>query len=67
MTNEQLELGLNGKALNPPARRENRMARAAWWFTQMRQLVSNAVDWTAAPEPRAEQVWLEISHRRQSA
>lgn len=67
MNSEQLELGLNGKLISAPARRESRMKRAQWWFGQMRQLVNSAVDWTAAPEPRAEQAWLEISHRRQSA
>jgi hypothetical protein len=67
MTNEQLELGLNGKLITLSARRESRLTRAQWWFGQMRQLVNNAVDWNPAPEPRAEQPWLEISHRRQSA
>lgn len=67
MTNEQMELGFNAKLIHPLPRRESRAMRAKWWFGQMRQLVNNAVDWTARPEPRAEQAWLEISHRRQSA
>ena len=67
MTNEQLELGLNGKVTTARRPREGRMTRATWWFGQMRQLVNNAVDWTAAPEPRAEQPWLGLSHQRQSA
>jgi hypothetical protein len=33
----------------------------------MRRVVNSAMDWDAAPEPRPEQSWLEISHRRQSA
>ena len=68
MTNEQLELGLGGATpLALPPSRESRMARAAWWFTQMRRMVSAAVDWEAAPEPRPEQPWLQFSHPRQSA
>jgi hypothetical protein len=43
------------------------MARAAWWFAQMRRLVNSAIDWEAAPEPRPAQSWLELSHHRQSA
>ena len=67
LTIEQLELGLDGAI--PPAtpRREGRMTRATWWFTQMRRLVNAAVDWEAAPEPRPEQPWLGLTHQRQSA
>jgi hypothetical protein len=67
LTIEQLELSLDGAKPLVTPRRESRMARAAWWFGQMRRLVSAAVDWEAAPEPRPEQPWLELSHRRQSA
>jgi len=68
MTNEQLELGLDGaRSETAPRRREGRMARAAWWFAQMRRMVGAAVDWEAAPEPPPEQSWLGLSHRRQSA
>ena len=67
MTNEQLELGLGGATpLALPPSRESRMARAAWWFTQMRRLVSAAVDWEAAPKARPAQSWLELPHHRQS-
>ena len=59
MTNEQLDLGLDGAGQKPALRRrEGRMARAAWWFTQMRRMVGAAIDWEAAPEPRPEQTWL---------
>ncbi len=65
---EQLELRLDGaKPTVTPRRERGRMARAAWWFDQMRRLVSAAVDWEAAPDPRPEQSWLGLSHRRQSA
>ena len=66
-TIEQLELSLDGALPAATPRRESRMARAAWWFGQMRRLVSAAIDWQAAPEPRPEQPWLELSHQRQSA
>ena len=49
MTNEQLELGLGGsKFAANPGRRQSRMARAAWWFSQMRKVVDCALDWQAA-------------------
>lgn len=68
MNNEQLELGFEGaQTVSRPPRRESRAARANWWFTQMRRIVSQAIDWEAAPEPRPEQSWLGISHHRQSA
>lgn len=59
MTNEQLELGLNGaKPLCKPGQRQGRMARAAWWFGQMRQVVDRALDWQSVPSGRPEQTWL---------
>jgi hypothetical protein len=56
-TNEQMELGFNG--LRPRAgapRREGRIARAAWWFNQMRDIVGRAME--TAGEPRPEQIWI---------
>ena len=58
-TNEQLELGFNGIRL--PANgthRQGRVARATWWFAQMREVVERAMDWNAAGEPRPEQIWI---------
>ena len=60
-TNEQLELGFN-----PDLRRrgnsspvgEGRIARATWWFAQMRDVVERAMDWNAGIEPRPEQIWI---------
>jgi len=57
-TNEKLELGFNAAPRGNFARRENRIARASWWFTQMRQTVANAMDWSAIAEPRPEQIWI---------
>jgi len=58
-TNEQLELGFNGiKLLTNSTQRKGRVARAAWWFAQMREVVERAMDWNAAGEPRPEQIWI---------
>jgi hypothetical protein len=55
-TNEQLELGFNGTQSRIfGRRREQRVARAKWWFAKMRAAVAGAVDWPAG-EPRAEQI-----------
>jgi len=67
MNNEQLELGIHGNKLQPngngcPARR-NRQARAGWWFAQMRNIVSRAMDWETAGIPRPEQIWIPGAHR----
>jgi hypothetical protein len=63
-TNGQLELGFNGL----PARaktggREGRIARADWWFNRMRAIVESAMDWSAAAEPRPEQIWMPGASR----
>lgn len=58
-TNQQLELGFNTPQRRPPEpKHTDRMARAAWWFAQMRQMVANAMDWQAAGQPPAGQSWL---------
>jgi len=63
-TNNQLELGFNG--IQTPAdgaRCEGRIARAGWWFGRMRNIVENAMDWSAAAEPRPEQIWMPGANR----
>ena len=56
-TNQQLELGFNGtQARIFGRRRETRVARAHWWFAQMRAAVAGAMDWQNASQPRAEQI-----------
>jgi hypothetical protein len=55
--NEQLELGYNGaKLCVKPTGRKGRIARAGWWFAQMRNIVACAADPVA--EPRPEQIWI---------
>jgi hypothetical protein len=67
MNIEQLELGINGKELrmNAPAypATRNRRARADWWFAQMRNIVSRAMDWETVGQPRPEQIWIPATHR----
>ena len=65
-TDNQLELGFNpGSQCRgaTPARREGRIARAGWWFAQMRDIVGRAMDWEAAGEPRPEQIWIPGANR----
>lgn len=57
-TNQQLELGFNGKQLRPAGRRQTRSTRAQWWFAKMRETVANAMDWQAEAAPRPEQIWM---------
>ena len=63
-TNEQLELGFNGTQSRIfGRRREQRMARAKWWFDKMRAAVENAMDWQEAGRPRPEQIWMPGANR----
>jgi hypothetical protein len=43
------------------ARREGRIARAGWWFAQMRDIVERAME--ATGEPRPEQIWIPGANR----
>lgn len=65
-TNNQLELGFNSdgqcqgaNGLQP----HGRIARANWWFARMRNIVENAMDWSAVAEPRPEQIWMPGTNR----
>ncbi len=58
-TDKQMELGFNGATIRMAApRRAGRMARAGWWFAQMRTVVQQAMDWNAVEAPRPEQIWI---------
>lgn len=60
-TNEQLELGFHGaKRCVKPTGRRGRIARAGWWFTQMRAVVSRAAE---VAQPRPEQIWIPGASR----
>ena len=63
-TNQQLELGFNGTQTRIPGRRrEQRVARAKWWFAKMREAVGNAMDWQNEVPPRPEQIWIPGARR----
>ena len=53
---QQLEISFDGTcSFRPVTRRQKRLARAHWWFGQMRQVVNRAMDWEPAQEARTEQ------------
>ena len=63
-TNQQLELGFNGTQTRIfGRRREQRAARAQWWFAKMRAAVANAMDWQNETPTRAEQIWMPGANR----
>jgi hypothetical protein len=65
MNKEQLELGFNAAQNLPlPARPPRRLTRARWWFEQMHSVVDRAFDWSAAPAPRPEQIYLTLARGR---
>ena len=57
-----MELGFGGIKILP-AKREGRIARANWWFSKMRETVADAMDWSNAPGPRPEQIWIPGANR----
>jgi hypothetical protein len=63
-TDNQLELGVDPdsqcRGANP-ARQRGRIARAGWWFAQMRDIVERAME--ATGEPRPEQIWIPGANR----
>ncbi len=62
-TDKQLELGFSGLPRRASAGRECRIARAQWWFARMRNIVEQAMDWSAAAEARPEQIWIPGASR----
>ena len=61
MNKNQLEIPLPVAAYrNPATPVRRRRGRAEWWFNQMRQVVNRAIDWSAAPSPRPEQMPLTL-------
>ena len=62
-TTQQLELGFNGTpASDLGQRREQRVARAKWWFARMRDAVENA--WQEQTQPRPDQIVFAGVNRR---
>jgi hypothetical protein len=66
-TKQQLELGFNGTQTRIfGRRRETRVARAQWWFAQMRAAVSDAISWPPAAPP-SEQFLFSATSRETKA
>ena len=62
---QQLEISFDGTcSFRPVTHRQKRMARAHWWFSQMRLVVNRAIDWEPAGEPRPEQTYLGLPQKR---
>lgn len=66
ITNDsQLELSLSGAPRGARlARRERRLARAAWWFSKMRAVVNDVVACPSAKVARPEQTFLPGAYRQ---
>jgi len=59
--NSQMELELASARSGKSNRnaRKRKPSGANWWFTQMRQAVNHAFDWSSAPVARPVQTYLE--------
>src|SRR5439155_22221893 len=67
MNGKQLEISFDQPIpLRRVARHPRRMARAQWWFAQMRQVVDRAWDWESAPPARIQQVCVSLTHQQGS-
>jgi len=62
----QMELTLEIRVHNRNRRSKKPSRRSGWWFTQMRQVVDRAMDWTPRPTPRVQQVSLFLDRQSQS-
>jgi len=64
MKNQQLEISLKSSACRRPMPlRQRRVARARWWFSQMRRAVDEAIEWKPA-SPQANQTRLPLAQDR---
>jgi len=59
--NSQMELELAAAKSRKSYRnsRKRKPSGANWWFTQMRQVVNHAFDWSTAPAARPVQTYLD--------
>ena len=65
MNKHQLEITLPTATCRRPGNyRQRRVSRARWWFSQMRRVVDQAVEWTPAPAVRPEQAKLPLARGR---
>jgi len=64
MKNQQLEIGLKAPACGRPTTlRQRRVARAKWWFSQMRRVVDEATEWKPVTQ-QAEPPRLSLAQSR---
>ena len=66
MTNQQIEIMLTvPRSRRRAPTRQRRAARARWWFSQMRRVVDEAMEWQPVGCIRPEQIHLPLaqSHR----
>jgi len=62
MRKQQLEITLPTTTCRRSTNyRQRRASRARWWFSQMRRVVDEAVEWTPAPAVRPEQSKLPLT------
>ncbi len=62
MNSQQLEISLTSRyRRGRRASRPCRVQRARWWFSQMRRVVDQAVDWTPSATVRTEQTHLPLA------
>ena len=60
---EQMELGINRAQVGASTRRrQQRLVRARWWFNRMRDVVDQAIDWSANSPKNSEQILLPDIH-----
>lgn len=65
MNTQQLEITLPIRnRRSRPHSRPCRIPRARWWFSQMRRVVDDAMEWTPANSARPEQTHLPLAQGR---
>ena len=63
MNKQQLEIGFEQSvAFRPGPRRQRRLARARWWFAQMRQADDQTWEWAPPQPPPAQPPALAFPH-----
>ena len=62
---QQLEIGFKAQACHRRQnRRSSRLSRARWWFSQMRRVVDDAIEWRPVPSVPPQQIHLPLAQGR---
>lgn len=65
---QQLEFSITDPQPAPrPATSASHVTRARWWFTKMRQVVDQAIEWHPAPPAPPQQIWFRETQREIAA